>query len=191
MKKAKNRGITFTIACAIGYFGASDLYFWEGRERIDSTEYCKFLDFIKKELPKCCGRSRVNKSLVCEDGARIHTSKMTSIHRKNLKLCPLLPDLKTYNDGSVGLGYFWPGNSPDYNSPVENWFGELKRRIGSQQPGTKQQLKRLLIKCHQEMIEEGLPKRFVQGLAQKMRESNEKNGQWTEYRDSYKRFFNN
>ncbi len=110
----KDKSITFHIWASISRRGSSDLYFMDGKKRIDSKAYCKILKFAKKQMEK------LNVKYLMEDGAKCHSCDNSAKFRKEKNIKVFLK-LNAKRDGK----YFQSGNSADLN-PISKRMGNVK-----------------------------------------------------------------
>ena len=88
--------------------------------------------------------------------------------------------LKIPVEVKAGIGFKWPGNSPDLN-PIENWWAEIKRRMGLKDPHTKAEVGKLLAPTHRALIKEGLHVTLCESFEKRIKKCIELKGGYTGY----------
>lgn len=166
LNRQRNVGISWTLCAGISVAGATDLKFFDAKDRIDMHKYVDVLKFYVTEAPKCFRQDQLDKFLVIEDGAGPHNGWDPAEQREAIGIRPLLPkpydgvcQTSTGRRRVTGLKFRWPANSPDLNM-IENWWSTLKWRVSQKKPATADAVKRLCKSEHRKMVREGYPAKF-------------------------------
>ena len=127
-RQAKKYEKCLMIAGGISYYGLSHLIFLEGT--MNDFAYGQALLFFKEDIDEF--RDKYGVKLIFEqDGAAVHRTKAN---------ITLLNKLFTKNGWIQNAP-----NSPDLAYPIENLWGILKPRVKQRNPGTIQELKKILL----------------------------------------------
>ena len=74
-----NKSVTLGIWAFISGKGSSDLYFYDGKTRMNSQEYCKILQFAKEQMDD------LGVKYLMEDGAKCHSSANVLQNERNIE----------------------------------------------------------------------------------------------------------